>query len=474
MPSALCPLPSSFHSIGLKSPSSWSLVAVALALATQLGCQGVDFEDDDGPNDDTSTAAFLEANPLYGVQLELLDGEAVVEKILPADTVAPAIYEMMEHGELLAGFALHAPVGSMQDGGVEVRFHFLAQANTRFEADFEGVTEASRYSPSSDMSADLPSPLELGLASIGATSVETFIATPDVAAIVPLGSVRSIGLRSDVKRIDTLGQPSKLTTGAVWDGTAMKSAAGMNTGVFRDHGYDGEYIGSVGRNLMAIVMDHNFSPNHPGFRDWYDYSSSRIAHAWDCNNNPCSSGISASTDSHGTICTGLLAGDYRDGQQDNFAQSAEWRTDRSGQAEEALLTLARTNSDLAIKRALDKVLEEGDMDVISSSFSFASDQNCNGRVTGNLHLAAAEMDSAGILWVTSAGNDGFSASCNLLGLPDALSIFTVGGVGESPYDCTDYPSDDPYLTYDISTFFSTGGVNVITRPKSSAHFFVKA
>lgn len=272
--------------------------------------------------------------------------------------------------------------------------------------------------------AQLQGPVVSLLASLSAKDIYGSFLTNTVSARLPLEFLPTVAAHPAIQRIDSASGPTQ----PAWDGEQAKFSGGENTQLYINDYWDGE-------SQVAMVIDYHFLSNHEGFTDCYGCGT-RVVGIANCENSPCTASLPVATDPHGTVVAGIVAGDLRDGQHgDTWSDS--YRSRYTGAAEEGYLYLVRGASSGATARALDLAVDVG-VDVVSTSYVFGGDTNCDGRTDGSLEQSAYEMYIAGVLWSTAAGNEygGSGSVCTMKGMPDVPSIFTVGGLGDDVLDCT--------------------------------------
>lgn len=221
-----------------------------------------------------------------------------------------------------------------------------------------------------------------------------------------------------------------------WSGTHLRGAADFNAGHYYNAGQDGEEGNPAwGTNDLTIaVIDRDFNTTHPVFRDGGAGAPSRVREVWNCDNNPCTSGVPApDPENHGTSVASVAAGDATDSQ---ISGTATYREERSGVAREAGLILIKAGPPDALMRGLQKAIG-GFSDVITESIGGTAD--CSG-ASHPWSDAIYALENLGVLTTMSAGNDGASNSCNLSGPatpPSGLVVGDLYGDGTIAYSAVD-------------------------------------
>lgn len=290
------------------------------------------------------------------------------------------------------------------------------------------------------------------LEAAGASYIEEFWLTGNVLTRIRVKDVAALAARDDVRALYR-PPPSPPASSTTWDGTDIRHASGVNTGVFISAGYDGQYVNPRHGGLLRLaVLDDNFDPDHPGFADWTG-GPSRVISTWNCLNAPaCTAGAPfPPSGTHGTVVAGIAAGDLTQGQ---MGGTADWQLDRSGAAKEVELVLMEVGSGGSTERALQKAVE---LAVDAVSLSRGGLDSCDGNFAG-VDEAVYQAYQAGVHVSISAGNAGHPGGCTLWGHADNLSGFVVGALGESQSGVT-YAN---YSTSNVWSSSSEGGIDVTT------------
>ncbi len=244
-------------------------------------------------------------------------------------------------------------------------------------------------------------------------------------------------------------------TTPAWTGADIESPDYFNAGMYLGAGNDGEIANPVtGNNDLTIaILDIGFNPTHPVFKDGSG-SATRVKETWNCQNNPCTSGLPAATSQHGTQVAAAAAADATDGQ---ISGTTAERIARSGVAREAAILMIEIGNLSALSRGLERAVASG-ADVVNESRGGAS--ICDGNA-GPWDEAVYAAESAGVLVTAAAGNEGASSTCNLSEastVPSALSVAQLDDPGTGSYATVDMhsSSSDGYVSavVDGSTFSS--------------------
>lgn len=232
-------------------------------------------------------------------------------------------------------------------------------------------------------------------------------------------------------QLDAVAEPT-----AGWNGTHLRSSSDFNADPYYDAGQDGEEPNPItGRNdLTVAVIDRDFNVFHRVFKDVAPPGATRVYQTWNCDNNPCTSGLPAPNPyHHGTTVTSVAAGDATDGQ---VSGTATYQEERSGVARESAIIMLHAGPGSSVIRALQRAVTS-EADVATESLGGIAD--CND-VEDPWYTAVWQAEGAGVLVTASAGNDGESSTCNLAPMARATSALVVGdlyGDGSIPYSQVD-------------------------------------
>jgi hypothetical protein len=269
-------------------------------------------------------------------------------------------------------------------------------------------------------------PFRAWLSERGAESIDGFW----LANMVSLRATRSLVaalVEHKLVRSVSFDAPLSLT----WTGEEQRAQAAVNTAMYIAQGHDGSQPNALNgtSRLRLAVLDHEFTTGHRLFRDGSG-TASRVIETWKCSNNPCTSGIDtppAATWHHGTTCASAAAADAMDNQLIVPAGTPDpglYRRQRTAPAEEAHLIFITTGAISDTIRGLQRaVLSKAD--VVSESFGGVATSIPSMQPWFDAVHAA---ETAGVLVVGSAGNDGTSSSWNLVAPALAPQMLTVGGL----------------------------------------------
>ncbi len=189
---------------------------------------------------------------------------------------------------------------------------------------------------------------------------------------------------------------------------------------------------------MAIVEQHDFHDNHPGFRDESN-GAFRFGSKFNCvtmNSTATCTSISdfptlqtQSGAQHATFVAGVAMGDLVDGQ-DGAVTDPTTRRRRSGIAREARAHLLKFDgSGASAIAALNKIaamVPAPPIVLFSQGLSSTIDIKCLGR--DGLSRAANALYEVGALLIKSAGNRGHASAtdCMVSAPGSGIGVFTVG------------------------------------------------
>ena len=272
---------------------------------------------------------------------------------------------------------------------------------------------------------------------------------PCVVGRLTKSQIEAVQTRSEVEKI-YVGVEVEGSGDNEGDGTTMRQ--GTQAEAFRLANDSGGATPSKSNGfsrLTAAVIDQGFADKHLAFRD-NSSTATRVLDQWNCVNSPCTQTTdlpgNSDNDNHGTLVTGVLAGELLDAQDPAFTTSTD-RASRTGVAGEAGIVLLKGIGPTSMRRAVQKA-QSLDVDVairsgatdndVCSGFdstqnNFTTDGLCRGEST-LLKDAINSAYSDGVFFVKAAGNDGPSTStcpCTVTVPGDAEGSFTVGALNDS-------------------------------------------
>jgi hypothetical protein len=277
-----------------------------------------------------------------------------------------------------------------------------------------------------DEAARVQAPILERLKELGAVEVGGgWLGVPGVSATLPLGAIPALAEHPQIARVELEfeGKPTH-----VWDGADMASSSGLHIGIYDDNGYHGQaYEDNPGGRKMRIgIIDREgFLQTHRGFLDGPN-SPTRIVDDYHCTSTSCTSGAQGPQNDkpwHGTFCAAIAAGDITQNQISGL--TGQQQLERSGVTRESDIYLFSIDNNSSVREAIEKAAELG-VDVVSESYAAGGSATpCDGFITGSIQYAIYDAQFLGTIVVAAAGNDGGSP-CNMYGIGEAPSAFTVG------------------------------------------------
>ena len=234
----------------------------------------------------------------------------------------------------------------------------LALGEIDTEDDYKRVRRELTYIQQ-DQVKTVFNPLSQYVRSIGGVVVSQPHNLFRMTAVLKLNQVYNLSYQPEVARIDKFYDISDnyLDGISVAQGTQMEtSPISSNDIQFIDDLYTGQKSTGYANPLIAGVIEHKYLyEEHHGFLDWHN-SPSRITHMFNCYNYYCHSVTSfpSPTSNHGTVVTGIFAGDITGEQSVYFDDEARRR---SGYAREAQIYYFRAKYDSQIATAFDKIID---------------------------------------------------------------------------------------------------------------------
>lgn len=280
--------------------------------------------------------------------------------------------------------------------------------------------------------------------------VQTFWISNSLAVSLTAAEIQSIARNKQVRHVHidrriSMEQPDALQTEKSVTGSC-NTAGTPPWGVTRVRAPDVWALGFSGQGTTVAGADTGYQWDHPALRDkyrgWNGASADHNYNWWDGirtgGNATCAAASAAPCDdhNHGTHTMGTMVGDAGGGSVIGVAPQAKWIACRNMNAGNG--TLSTYNQ--CFQFFLEPTRIDGTMgdtarapDVINNSWGCPTSEGCNTANFAQMESVVNALDSAGVLVVGSAGNDG--SSCGTVNTPLAIfaAVLSVGNTnsGES-------------------------------------------
>ena len=258
-----------------------------------------------------------------------------------------------------------------------------------------------------DEIADHTQPVIDHIRSMGGEVTFTCQYSPCLTAKLRPDMIRDLEVRSEVRRMGTLGRSSPDTMNGIEKAEINQTKLFWEQ-TFVEGGITWDFTGNNGTATdihAAILDDEGVRHTHRAFYE-NSGSTSRIAGKWDCRTGPCSSVSSfGGGHVHGTAVAGTLMADTLNEQDPNITNTTEQKR-HNAPAREAKAYLFHALRDRADQKAVyDKAIGLSPAPhVLVSSNSVGSATDCSGEDTKAID--ADGVYEAGITYFKSANQNG--------------------------------------------------------------------